>query len=405
MYLFLFYHDGTTVGRILFVKSLASYYFLYYLAQAAFMPYISIYLSEKGISTTAIGMILSIWAFVSVIAQPIMGMMNDRMNDRRKMLMLCTILTPVLALGFYYFNGYAALLILSVLFPWFQSSAGPLSDSLAVELGNKAGFSFGSIRLWGALSYSLGTFVTGIIYERAGYNISFFYYLLISAGALVTLFLFPRIKPSLHKLSIFDQAKQVFSNKRFMGFIGICLLLNMAIAINFSFLPIYFKEMAFNKAWIGTAFAIAAIIEVPMFWLSARLNQKIGRLPVLCMAAVFYAIKCLVMALTDHVALVLAVQLLDGISYALFASASVEMVGSFSKGETKATFQTVFAAITSGLGGIIGGAFGGTLIDRMGAPFLYLILFVVSLAAATLFVIYNMLTSRMLSTSKSVEGQ
>jgi hypothetical protein len=74
---------------------------------------------------------------------------------------------------------------------------------------------------------------------------------------------------------MFEQAKEVISHKRFLDFIGICLLVNLSIAINFSFLPIYFKEMGFNKAWIGTTYAIAAIIEVPMFWVSAKLNHKI----------------------------------------------------------------------------------------------------------------------------------
>ncbi|NRF90121.1 MFS transporter [Paenibacillus frigoriresistens] len=376
------------------MKSLASYYFLYYLGQAALMPYLSLYLSDKGISSTLIGLLLSLWAFTSVIAQPIMGMLNDRLNDRRQILMLCTILSPILAFGFYFFDAYFALLIFSVLFPWFQSSSASLSDALAVEIGSHAGISFGSIRLWGALSFSLASFVTGIVYERSGYGSSFFYFLIINAAVLGVLFLFPKIKPSEHKLSMFDQAKEVISHKRFLGFIGICLLVNLSIAINFSFLPIYFKEMGFNKAWIGTTYAIAAIIEVPMFWVSAKMNDKIGRLPVLCMAAICYAAKCLTLAFTHDIYLVLASQLLDGMAYAFFASASVEMVKSYSKDETQATFQTVFAAITTGLGGIIGGAFGGIFIDQMGAPFLYFILFALCMTAAVLFIISNKMSNR-----------
>ncbi|WP_171643638.1 MFS transporter [Paenibacillus phytorum] len=90
----------------------------------------------------------------------------------------------------------------------------------------------------------------------------------------------------------------------------------------------------------------------------------------------------------------MASRLLDGIAYAFFASASVEMVKSYSKDETQATFQTVFAAITTGLGGIIGGAFGGIFIDHMGAPSLYFILFVLCLTAAILFIISNKMSNR-----------
>jgi MFS family permease len=100
------------------------------------------------------------------------------------------------------------------------------------------------------------------------------------------------------------------------------------------------------------------------------------------------------LAFTYDIYLVLASQLLDGMAYAFFASASVEMVKSYSKDETQATFQTVFAAITTGLGGIIGGAFGGIFIDHMGAPFLYFILFALCMTAAVLFIISNKMSNR-----------
>jgi PPP family 3-phenylpropionic acid transporter len=369
------------------LKSLGSYYFIYYLAISSLLPFMSIYLSEKGLSATSIGMLLSLWAFVSVIAQPVMGMMNDRLRDRRQILMVCIVASPLLAFGFYYFNGFPALIMVSVLFAWFQSAAIPLSDALAVEIGSKAGYSFGSIRLWGALSYAIGVFAAGIVYERFGYGNAFFYYLAINGIVLMTLFLFPSTGVSRRKISLFHQASQVFGNKAFILFMGICLLLTISTAVNSYFLPIYFKEMNFNKAWIGSAFSIAALIEVPMFWISARLNNKIGRLAVLCIAAICYAVKCLVMAFSDSVYPVLAAQLLDGIAFAFFAGAAIEIVDRFSTDETKATFQTVFAAITSGLGGIIGSAFGGILIDQKGAPFLYFILFLFCLAGSILFAI------------------
>lgn len=106
----------------------------------------------------------------------------------------------------------------------------------------------------------------------------------------------------------------------------------------------------------------------------------------LAIAALCYAVKCLVMAFSHHVFPVLAIQLFDGISYAFFAVAAVETVDTFSDEASKATFQTVFAAITSGLGGIIGTASGGIIVDMTGVESLYLLLFVLCLASAVGFV-------------------
>jgi PPP family 3-phenylpropionic acid transporter len=368
------------------VKSLASYYFLWYLAQSVFLPYMSIYFSEKGFSGTAVGMILSLWAFVSVVSQPVMGMINDRMNDPRKLLMLCAIIAPVLGLGFYYLDSLAPILALSVVFTWFQASAAPLSDSLAISVGNKEGFSFGSIRLWGALSYSIGAFCTGFIYEKIGYASSFFVYLAISVFVFLVVFFIPKTKPSPHKVTIFEQAREVLNHKPFIAFLAISLLVSLCSSMNFTFLPLYFKEMGFNTKWLGTAFAIAAIVEVPMFWFSAKLGKRIGRFNVLCFASALTAVRFILLFAFQNVYLVLSLQAIDGISYALFASLAVEVVEGYASEKTKATFQTIFAAVTYGLGGIIGSTAGGILIDYKGAPFLYLVLFFVSASAAMLFI-------------------
>jgi len=352
---------------------------------SVYLPYMSIYFSDRGFSSTQVGMIFSLLAFVSVIAQPIMGLLNDRTSDPRKILLLCISVAPILSLGFYYMGSLTAIMALSIVYAWFQSSAGPISDSLANDIGNREGFSFGSIRLWGALSYSLGTLGTGFLYGKIGYDNIFFAYLVISLALVFTIFYLPKVKPSPHKTKLFDQAKEVLHNKPFVLFVGICLLVNLCMSMNFTFLPLYFKEMGFDKKWLGTAFAIAAIVEVPMFYISAKLGKRLGRFNVLCMAAVLNAMRYMLIFAFHNVYLVLALQVIDGITFAFFASLAVEVVGGYASERTKATFQTIFAAVAYGLGSIIGSYSGGVIIDYKGAPTLYLVLFFVSMAAALLF--------------------
>jgi PPP family 3-phenylpropionic acid transporter len=369
------------------VRLLSIYYFLSYLSFSVFLPYTSLYFSEKGFSNTAVGFILSLWAFVSVIAQPVMGMINDRMGNPRKLLMVAVILAPVVAIGLNFSENLTAVIVISVLFSWFQSSSAPLSDSIAVEIGNREGFSFGTVRLWGALSYSLGAFFTGFLYAKYGYANIFVYYLVISLLVFIMLFRFPKTKPAHFQTTLFKQAKEVMENKPFMLFLGISLVMTISSATSFTFLPIYFKELGFDKGLLGSAYAIAAIIEVPMFWLAAKLSRKIGRFNLLCLCAAIYGIRCLVLFFVHNVYLTMSLQLLDGISFAFALGTSVEVIESYATERTRATLQTIFAAVTWGLGGIIGNAAGGIIVDKMGVPFLYFILFVLSAAASILFAV------------------
>ncbi|OBZ11366.1 MFS transporter [Bacillus sp. FJAT-26390] len=367
------------------MKSLAGYYFLFYLAMSVVMPYTSLYFSDRGFSHTTVGLILSLWALVSVIAQPVMGLINDRINKPRKIMLICAIAAPVLGLGFHFTHGLAAILVLSVFFAWFQSSGGPIGDAMAVEIASKRGFSFGSVRLWGALSYAVGTFSTGILYERFGYTDIFIYYLVISTTVCLSLMLLPAARISRRRVTLFGQMGEVVRNKPFMIFVVTSMLMMMSASINMNFLPLYFKEMGFDKSWIGSAFAIAAIIEVPMFWVATKLSKRIGKYQLLCLAAAIYGIQYFFLFSFANVSLTLAVQLLNGIAFAFVAGTSVEIVQSYATEGTKATLQTVYAAVTWGLGGIVGNAMGGMVVDRFGAPFLYLILFCLCTAASLLF--------------------
>ncbi|MFX3635957.1 MAG: MFS transporter [Candidatus Pristimantibacillus sp.] len=369
------------------MKTLASFYFLWYLTISVLMPYTSLYFSDRGFSHTTVGLILSLWALVSVIAQPVMGLINDRINNPRKILMICAITAPILGLGFHFTEGLAGILFLSILFAWFQSSGGPIGDAMAVEIASKRGFSFGSVRLWGALSYSVGTFATGILYGKFGYNDIFIYYLVVSTTLWLVLLFFPAAEVSRRKLKLSSQLGEVVRNKPFMIFVITSMLMMMSASVNMNFLPLYFKEMGFDKSWIGSAFAIAAIIEVPMFWVATKLSQKIGRYQVLCLAAAIYGIQYFMLFTFTNITLTLAVQLLNGIAFALVAGTAIEVVQSYATEGTKATLQTVYAAVTWGLGGIVGNTIGGVVIDRFGAPFLYLILFCLCTAASLLFIV------------------
>ncbi|OBZ10695.1 hypothetical protein A8L34_19155 [Bacillus sp. FJAT-27264] len=369
------------------MRTLSSYYFLYYLAMSVLMPYTSLYFSERGFSFTTVGLILSLWALVSVVAQPVMGLINDRLGNPKQIMLLSSILAAVLGFGFNLMEGLTGIIVLSLFFAWFQSSVGPVGDALAVEIASRDGFSFGNVRLFGALSYAIGTFTTGILYERFGYSHIFVYYLVISMIVCVTILFLPTTKVSRRKVTLFGQMGEVVRNKPFMIFVVTSTLMMMSASINLNFLPLYFKEMGFNKSWIGSAFAIAAIIEVPMFWVATRLSKAIGRYPLLCLAAAIYGSQYLVMFLFSNVSLTLAVQLLNGVAFAFAAGTAVEVVQSYATEGTKATLQTVYAAVTWGLGGIVGNAVGGVVTDHLGAKYLYLILFGLCATASLLFIV------------------
>lgn len=358
------------------VKNVSFYYFLLYLMSSTLLPYTSLHFHERGFSPSSIGYLLSIWAFVSVVAQPVMGMLGDRLQRPKGMLLLTAVATPVAGLLFYLSDDFAIIVAVSLVFAWFHSSLPSLSDAAAVEIGSRQGFSFGSVRLWGALSYAIGAFAAGFYYEQHGYETAFVLYAMLALPIIAVLFRLPVERSAPMRFTVFEQMGDVIRNRTFLFFCLLSFLTMLSVTASATFLPLYFDEHDFDKRFLGTAIALAALIEVPLFWIAGRLGERFGRSRLLAVAAALYASKYIILFLTSNVYVTLATQMLDGIAFAFFAGLAVEYVGGLASNKTKATLQTIYAAVTWGLGGIAGNLIGGQIAELRGVTFLYLCLFI-----------------------------
>jgi MFS family permease len=358
------------------LRTVSIYYFLLYLMSSTLLPYTSLHFHERGFSPSSIGYLLSLWALVSVIAQPIMGMLGDRLQRPKGMLIVTAVATPAAGLLFYLSDAFAVIVAVSLVFAWFQSSLPSLSDAAAVEIGARRGFSFGSVRLWGALSYAIGAFAAGFYYERFGYEAAFVLYAILALPIIAVLFALPVARSAPMRFTVFEQMGEVVRNRTFLLFCLISFLTMLSVTASATFLPLYFDEHDFDKRFLGTAIALAALIEVPLFWVAGRLGARFGRSRLLAVAAALYASKYIILYLTSNVYVTLATQMLDGIAFAFFAGLAVEFVGGLASDKTKATLQTIYAAVTWGLGGIAGNLLGGQIAELYGVTFLYLLLFI-----------------------------
>lgn len=364
------------------VRIVSAYYFLMYLMSSVLLPYTSLHFHDRGFSPSTIGYILSLWAFVGVIAQPVMGLLNDRLQRTKVLLFLLVLITPASGLLFYTSNAFGAIVAVSLLFAWFQSSLPSMSDAAAVQIGRTQGFAFGNVRLWGALSYAIGAFAVGFYYEKHGYDHVFLMYALLAIPTAAIVFLLPVTYTNSARISVFQQLGDVVRNRTFLFFCLISFMTMLAVTASATFLPLYFDEHGFDKRFLGTAIALAALIEVPMFWWAAKLGNKFGKSLLLSAAASLYALKYLILFLTSNVYITLATQLLDGIAFAFFAGVAVELVDRFAGARTKATYQTLYAAVTWGLGGIAGNLIGGQIVELRGVAFLYIVLFLLCASSA-----------------------
>ncbi len=341
------------------------------MAMASAQPFLSLYLNDRGISSRNIGLILSISGVAQILAQPLLGAINDRARDGRHLLILSAILSPIVFWGYAMNVAIGWLMLVSVVFAIMQSAA-PLMDAMALQASTKFDFTYGQVRLWGALSYALTTMAAGFFYHASGLHWAFVMYAILS----ITLAFLALRLPQLPALST---AKEKFwqgiwtlsQHGRLLFFIAVCFLLSITMSINSAFLPLYFHALKYPMGLVGLNFTVAALVEVPMFQLSARLMERMGAMRVLFFASAAFAVKYVLMAVAPSVAGVIAVQALDGVGYALYWSAAVHMVSSLAPEKYGGTAQTMFGSLPGSLGPMVGSTLGGWTFGSLGPLGMY----------------------------------
>lgn len=370
-----------------------SYYFVFFVAAASTQPFLTLYLSGRGLSSEHIGVLLAVGACAGIVAQPLLGYLNDRSDDARRLLILSALVSPIIYMFYALVHAYLLLLCVAMVYAIVQST-GPIADAMAVQSANTNQFTYGEVRLWGALSFAITTMVAGYVYHTTGLSLAFFVY----GGLSLCLIVIARLLPKNRKAPqasemLLHGVWNVAKDKRLMGFIAICFILSTAITINFTYLPLYFKALHYPLAWVGLNFTVAALVEVPLFYVSGILMKKIGAVSVIVIATSLYAMKYFLMGLAPPPGIVILIQVLDGIGYALYWSAGVQIVSELSPKGRNATAQTLFGAIATSFSSIAGSVIGGWLLQSYGPKQLYLVNGFIGAAALIGFIVFARLTS------------
>ncbi|KPV43926.1 MFS transporter [Alicyclobacillus ferrooxydans] len=352
----------------------SSYYFVFFVAMAATQPFLSLYLHNRGISSEHIGFILACGNGAGILVQPLLGHLNDVIPDSRRLLLLSAIVSPIIFAGYAISRNIFILLSVAALFAVAQSS-GPLADAMTVHEAERSGFTYGQIRLWGALSFALTTMIAGYVYHLTGISLAFGLYAVFSILLATITWKLPKSRAASHASEAFWKGIwNVTKNARLLVFIVICFFVASALTMNTTYLPLYFQALHHPMALVGLNFTVAALTEVPLFYLSGKWMARFGKMPILILATATLAVKYAVMAMNPPTAVILSIQVLDGVGYALYWSAAVQVVNDLAPSERSGTAQTLYAAIAGSLSGIVGTSAGGFVFAQFGPLVTYVVI-------------------------------
>ncbi|KAN0008988.1 hypothetical protein ACTFIU_008875 [Dictyostelium citrinum] len=146
-------------------------YFFQSASIACFQPFIAIYLRDKELKPSIIGVITCLIPLISFISSPIWSNISDRFGIQKKVVIF-NMLISMVALLLLIPNGgnVIGIFFLIILYSIVTAPLCPIIDSLVIkDLGEDSKL-YGQQRLFGAISYGIVAFLTGILINHYSVN-------------------------------------------------------------------------------------------------------------------------------------------------------------------------------------------------------------------------------------------
>lgn len=354
------------------------FYLFLFTGFGAMYPLLPLFLRERGLSDSEIGWIAGMGPMITLLFQPIWGMICDRFQAQRAVLMLTMLLSAGIALLFPAFASYWPLLLVFVGVAAFNSSGVPIADSLALSYVYRHGGSYGSFRLWGAVGFACASWLAGRIAEGAGLSTIFYLYAAALVGCVLVTRSLPRNSQSM-SMDLRVGLRRLFGIPRFTIFLFASFLIFGTIQANNSYYGIFFTAIGGSVAGVGLSFLIAAGSEAPVMQFAGRLIRRYGITAMLMIAGTISAGRWLWYGFAPSETLVTVLLFLQGISVGLLLPAAAQFVKETAPDEIQTSALGIYSAVSNGLGSMVGTITGGWVLEQFGIFTLYTVFGIASL--------------------------
>jgi MFS family permease len=368
-------------------------------ALSGFGPYVAAFLAGENWTQQGIGFVLTAAGFAGLLSQLPGGALLDAIRSKRTAVALGAAMVAAGALMIALRPSFPMVLAALVLQGITGGFLGLAIAAISLGLVGHAALAerLGRNQRFASMGGVVAAGVMGLIAYVLSYRAIFF----VAAALVLPLFVaLGRIQPSdIHfgRASCLpdDQGpgapprariRSLWKNHSLLIFAGCVFLFQMA---NASMLPLAGEALAYGKEAFSSLI-VAALIMVPQVvvaliapWAGHRANTW-GRRPLLLVGFATLPIRALVFAWTTNPMILIAAQVLDGISGAMLGVLTALIVADLTMGTGRFNLAQGFVGTMSGIGAALSTALSGLVAGSLGRAAGFLGIAAVALAAVLL---------------------
>ena len=368
-------------------------------ALSGFGPYVAVFLAEQKWTQQDIGFVLTAGGFAGLLSQLPGGALLDAIRSKRFAVALGAAMVAAGALIIAVWPTFPLVLAALVLQGITGGFMGLAIAAISLGLVGHAALAerLGRNQRFASTGGVVAAGLMGLIAYFLSYRAIFF-----AAAALVlpVLAALGRIQPSdIHfgRASCLPdhqgpsappraQLRSLWKNRGLLTFAGCVFLFQMA---NASMLPLAGEALAYSKDAFSSLI-VSALIMVPQVivaimapWAGRRANTW-GRRPLLLVGFAALPIRALVFAWTTNPTILIAAQILDGVSGTMLGVLTALIVADLTMGTGRFNLAQGFVGTISGIGASLSTTLSGLVAGSLGRAAAFLGIAAVALAAVLL---------------------
>ncbi|KAF0688297.1 Aste57867_20075 [Aphanomyces stellatus] len=320
-----------------------------------------------------IGILAAIPCVCSIMAPPLWGAVADVLQQQRWVHIFCIVSGTVLMFSIEFSISSFYLTCAAVFLANFQTNpTGSLLDQSVMALLHRVGGEYGKQRLFGAVGWGLGAFLTGLVVNTYGIHWAFNLHLIFCLPTLYVLNLIPAAdaspKAADGALSFADGLRRIVQQADVMLLLTVVFLIGLMFGVVSSFLTLNLYELSHSStAIVGTAIWVETLSELPAFYFADAIIKRLGIFYVLLLSIVVYGVRISFYAVMTNAWSALPFELLHGCSFSLAWAACTNYIYDAAPPGTEGTMMGLLNAVLNGLGRGAGTLLGGYLYQTYGA--------------------------------------
>lgn len=327
---------------------LSTYYAALFMTVGVQLPFWPLWLKDRGLSATEIGIILALTYLVKSVVNPIIGQIADRRGERRRPMIWLATTATIAWVGFAFTPDFWSILILTMVAWGLWCGVMPVGETLALMTTQRHGLDYGRVRLWGSVSFIVTATLCGQILTWQSPSILVW---LVTLTLALTALSCARLPETVKPLATANGApplKPLVTSAAFLLFLGATSLNAASHTVYYAFSTIHWKAAGITDTAIGLLWSAGVVAEIVLFALSGRFVRKVSPATLLLLSGLAGILRWTMLATTTAIPALAVAQLLHGATFGCAHLGAMNFLRSSPPG-LAARAQGIYAAVAMGI--------------------------------------------------------